>query len=337
MSLLWLDSFDDRTSNFHLRYDANSGGGSLLTTSGRTGNGVNKPTTTAIYIEKTVPPGPTFIQGVAVKPTINTVLTTLLEFMDGATSQIYVRNNADTTISVVNGSGAVLGTTTVAQAFVTNVFQYLEFKATIHNTAGAYELRVNGVTLLSAINVNTRNSANNQATAVRLRWSDNGSGGTNWDDYYICNALGTVNNDFLGAIKIECKFPSAPGTTTGWTPTGAAANWDCVNDTAPNGDTDYVSAAIAGTKDTNALQDMTATAGTVVGLNVHIQARKDDLNPRQIATVVRTGGTDYTGPTVTMNSTYTDSSAIWENNPNTSSPWSLADVNGMEAGVIVIS
>lgn len=336
MSLLFIDSFDDRSSNLSGKYDASSGtptaGGG-----GRTGNALSKPNAASFYLEKNVPTGATFIVGFAIKVATLAVVTTLIEFMDGATTQIFVRQNADNSLSVVNGSGTVLGSSTTAQHLTTASFTYLEFKATINNTTGSYELRADGATWISGSGANTRNSANNQATSVRMRWSDTTANVCNYDDYYICNSAGSVNNDFLGAIKIECKFPSGAGTTTQLTPTGAASNWDCVNDTTPNDDTDYVASATVGQEDTYALQDMTATVGTVVGVQYGLRARKDDAAVRQIAPVRRHAGTDYVGSTVTLTNSYANYYQLDETNPGTSAPYTISDINNLEAGVRIIA
>ena len=335
MSLLFLDSFDDRTSNMGNKYTSSSSSATFLSSGGRTGNAVLMNSGPA-FMQKSFSARATFVAGFALEMGSLTTAARLIEYLDGATSQIYVQQNAGSTLSVVRGDGTVLGTTVSSSLLSTSVYHYLEFKATIHNTAGSFELRVDGVNVSSASGVNTRNSTNNQATDVKLQWSS-ASSSMFADDFYIADTAGAVNNDFLGAIKIECKFPSATGTTTQLTPTGAASNWDCVNDTNPDDDTTYVASATVGQLDTYAMQDMTATAGTIVGVQTGLRARKDDASVRQIAPEIRHAGTNYDGTAVTLTTSYANYYQVYETNPGTSVAWTISDINNMEAGVKIIA
>jgi hypothetical protein len=120
-----------------------------------------------------------------------------------------------------------------------NQFNYFEIKATIHDTTGSIELRINGVPALNLVNQDTRNAGTGVVNAIRI-------GGTNsfgpiWamDDLYICNTSGSTNNDFLGDIRVDTLYPNADGTYSQWTPSavnGAHRYWRL-----------YVDAVLSGT------------------------------------------------------------------------------------------
>src|SRR5262249_39117493 len=116
-----------------------------------------------------------------------------------------------------------------------------------------------------------------------------------------------------------------------WTPNGAANNWDCVDDTATDDDSTYISDSTVGHIDTYATADVDAGA-TVYGVQVNLYARKDDAATRQIAPVIRQAGTNYVGNTATLGSTYSFYSQLYDQDP-TAAAWTAATFNGDEFGV----
>src|SRR5262249_37892481 len=147
-------------------------------------------------------------------------------------------------------------------------------------------------------------------------------------DLYICDGQGSLNNDFLGDVRIQASIANGAGATTNWTPS-AGSNYQNVDDATPNEDTDYNSDATAGDIDTYAMGDVTPAAGAVKGVMVSMRARKDDGATRTLQAAIRTGATNYFGASQNLTSSYAYYTEIWENNPNTSSPFTISDVNGL--------
>ena len=71
-------------------------------------------------------------------------------------------------------------------------WHYIEFSCTIHNTAGASVLKVDGVQQWSLSSVNTRNTANNYANAVY--YYEPGYGTYNIDNLVVMDATGSTFN-----------------------------------------------------------------------------------------------------------------------------------------------
>jgi hypothetical protein len=109
-------------------------------------------------------------------------------------------------------------------------------------------------------------------------------------------------------------------------------NYLLVDEATPNDDTDYVSSATPGDKDTYAYSNMNATAGTVFGVQPVPAARKDDAGARSIVTIARLSGTEVDGPVKTMATTYAYYADMRETKPGGGS-WSISDVNSAEFGV----
>jgi hypothetical protein len=155
----------------------------------------------------------------------NVVVHIAFGFADANTLQCWVQVNSDGTMSVIKGGYGTAQTilATSSQAILLGVFYYVEFSATIHNTNGAYTLKVNGVTWLTVLTgANTRYSANNSANQVfigAMGPTGNSSGSIicDFDDFYC-----RIDNTFLGDVRVETKFPTGDGFTTNFAINGTA-------------------------------------------------------------------------------------------------------------------
>lgn len=275
---------------------------------------------------------PTWIVGFAYKNTGNNNTYIVAALLDSGAYQCELR--IDTTGRfLVTRNGTTLATSTLTYPR-NGVWRYVEFKATIGN-AGAYEVRVDGETWLAATGVDTQNTANAWANRMQLCDSSAGTNGFNGsiDDLYVCDATGSANNDFLGDSRVYTLLPSSAGTYTQWAPTGAAANWDAVNDAAPDGDTSYVAASTVGALDTYQYPDL--PGGTVYGVAVNLDLRKDDAGTRQVASYVKSGSTEQAGASIAVPSSWDIVQQIWQTDPATGGAWTASAVNAAEFGVKV--
>jgi hypothetical protein len=327
MSLLFIDGFDTYTT-LSEKYDTTSGGN--IGAFGR--NGTNGYRGSSAFT-KNIPAMQEAIVGFAFREAgIPAGNHALVEFMDGGTVQLTVTVEATTGyIAVRRGgfSGTLLQST--SSGISANVWYYLEFKANIHPTAGTWEVRLNGSTILSGTG-NTRNSSNSQLNVVRWAF---GSGNRDYDDIYILSTAGTVNNDFLGDVKVSVLSPNGAGNYSGWTPS-AGSNYQCVDEIPPNDDTDYVSTATAGTKDSYTFSDLSGSP-TVYGVQLTLRHRKDDAGTRTVRPLVRVGGTDYFGSNQSVSDSYASRLQVWETNPGTGNLWAASELNSAEFGVELVS
>lgn len=262
---------------------------------------------------------------------------TFIRLLDAGSDQVNLRVNTSGTLSVVRGgtNGTVLATSTGTLAVGT--WYFIEFKVKIHNTAGTAEVRVSGTNSgwINASGLNTRNTANSQADSLRLG-SENGNG-PRIDDVYVCDINGSINNDFLGDCRIETLYPDGDGNSTQFTPS-SGLNYQCVDDSTPNGDTDYVSSSTADNIDTYTLGNLSGTPASILGVQTHLSARKDDGGSRTFQSVLRISGTNYFGSsTFSAADSYLFYSQIFEQNPAISAAWLGSAINGMEAGVKLVS
>ena len=104
--------------------------------------------------------------------------------------------------------GTILGSTT-GLGLRMETWYHIELKAYCDATAGTYEVKVGGKTVLSGTG-NTDRFLGIYYNRVRLG-NEEGSDIT-WDNLYVCNSLGTANNDFLGNIQVRNYTPGADYT-----------------------------------------------------------------------------------------------------------------------------
>ena len=278
------------------------------------------------------------IAGVAYMPQINSNDGNerhIICFRDLSSVQVAIMLTPTYRIGAYRGS-TLLGSGTTYLRSDLKTWHYIEAKVLIDNTNGGVWVRVNGVDevrlgayAVSPTSLDTQSTANAYANC----FSVNGYQYEQIDDLYICNDSGSMNNDFLGDVRVQSIFPTADGNSTQWTPSTGTSHYALIDETAPNGDTDYVSETTAGEKDTYAFGNLTSTSGTIKGVQVLINARKDDAGSRSIAPVYRPVSTDYDGTTVSVSDSYAYLREITEVSPETSVAWTIAEINGAEFGV----
>src|SRR4030095_5489947 len=215
---------------------------------------------------------------------------------------------------------------------------YLELRAVIHDTAGVYEERGDGLTDLLATGVDTRDGGTaGQWNCVGI----NGAYSSYFyaDDFYVCDGSGTRNNTFLGSVLSETLWPQtgavAPGSNTGLTPSTGTDHGALVDENPPN-TTDFNYSATVGAKDTYNYPAVTLP-GAILGVQTNLYVAKSDAAARTVCAVVRTGDTDDEGVPVSPLTSY---GYFWETrevNPATGLPWTTAEVNAIEAGMKVTS
>jgi len=249
---------------------------------------------------------------------------------NGSTTHLQFRRTANDCISVYR-SGTLLGTSTTG-VFDAN-WHYVEVSATISDTVGTAVVRVDGTQVLSLSNVDTKNAGTN-STIDQVQLGIASGAPLTVDDWYICDATGSAPyNTFLGDVRVQPLVGNGAGTNTQLTPS-VAPNWDCTNE-LPYSATDYVSGSTVGQKDTYAMTDL-AAGYTILGVKTKAIAKKTDAGTRNLKTVLRSGGTDYTDPSATALSG-TDS-PVWyirTADPATSAAWTTTGINAMEVGVEV--
>jgi hypothetical protein len=233
------------------------------------------------------------------------------------TGFLYVRDSL--------GNIVATGTTIVP----TGTWFYVEVKA-VKGSSGTVEVHLNGGPEIASTVGNFGTSNFDQI----IFYNDTLGGDTSVDDVVVMDGSGSApTNDFLGDVRVETLYPVADGSHVDWTPKTGTDHYAMVNEHLIDGDGSFVYDANPGDKDSYIIETF---IGTIYGAQLNIGARKGDSALRQIAPLIRQGGTDYVGTTRTLSADYVFYSWLLDNDP-TGSPWLAATINADEFGQELIA
>jgi len=329
MACRMLESFDTFTTLTE-RWDFLSGGNTqVLAAAARTG--IAGLRSGDHYIQKNLTAQGTWVTGFAYRTSNVLDAVSLFRDVDGATVQGALQQNALSQFEVLRGA-TVVATSTLL--ITLNVFYYLEFKHIIANAGGTLEMRVNGA-VWATFTGDTQQTANPTADRVALGPAAVVEGATrDFDDFYLYDGTGAINNDYAGDSQIERMLPTGAGTYTEFTNlVGAATHWQAVNEVPPNGDTSYAEATVLNQRDTFALGNVTPTSATIPAIQMSMRIRKTAAGALNAARMYRsTAGVDNQGADIALSTSYVSILEVLELEPVGAVAWTVADVNGMEAG-----
>ena len=264
----------------------------------------------------------------------------LCKLLDVGVQQVDLRWQADGTLQVTR-NGTALGNSG-AFALGVNVWYYIEFKATVDNSAGVIEVRVDGTARIGPTSsLDTQATANATANGFALGCVSTSSvgpaGGLGanlgvfYSDIYVNDGSGSSpNNTFWGDTRVDAHFPSGAGTYAAWTPS-AGANYAAVDEVAPTDDADYVASTTPGNKDAYAFGD-TAVA-SVRSVQILGAVRKTDALTRTSRILTRSGGTDYGSTDFAPGTSFHYDRVVRETDPATGMAWTPSGFNAAEFGV----
>lgn len=361
MTLLYMDGFD--LSDTLMRWAAATVGGNtndiVFTTSPRLGTGkcvtinpVTGNSSTLSLLRAFTPSAQVYI-GAAIQAGLeydtnsqNMTGNLFGLYTDsGASGQLYLRRMNTNAINLYRGDptngiyGTPSGTLIASSAagVLDGNWRYVEIAATIHPTSGSVTVRVDGTTVLT-FSGNTKNTGtSNNIDAVKFRtgrYLSNPNCIISVDDLYICDGLGTVNNAFLGDVRIQSMLPNAAGSSTQLTPTGSANNYANAGE-APYNDATYNASATVGQRDTYALADLVAGTGGIKAVQSVAHMQKSDSGTANAKIALKSGASVYYDTTVTLATTSTVYTQVRETDPATSAAWTVAAANALEAGMEV--
>lgn len=245
----------------------------------------------------------------------------IVAFFDAAAEQCSVRLDSSARIIVTRGATLLFTSTNTIS---TNTWYHLQFKATIHNTTGVYEVRVNGTStgwVPQQTGANTRGTGtNNSATQTVM-----GCGATGWmfDDFIVAD-------DFTGPLVGAFLAAAAPGNYQAWTANsgnrqGAVRSAD--------DDASFVASTTSGNIDSYVLDKLPADGTpTILGIQHVIYAKQDGGVQRTLRPKQRSGSTDHNGTSVNTGASYALITEAVSTNPATSAAYTKTSLESAEFG-----
>lgn len=267
-----------------------------------------------------------------------------LYFEKGTTEQVhleFVKNAGSFEVKLMRGA-TQLAITSAAYSYGT--WHHFELKVTVHPSTGAYELRHNEVAAFSASGVNTANEGTAQADVFAIRFSGT-STNNRFDDIAVWDGTGSSNNNFIGDSVVEGIEVNANGATIQWTnDAGTGLNFNNVDDPGASTPDDTGaggtnSSDTVGQKDLYAYTDLVQIQGNILAVQVDTQMAMASAGSRTVKLRFRDdGGTEADGDTFAVASTVFDGfSDVMDVNPQSLAAWDVADINGGQFGVEVVS
>lgn len=338
MGLLFFDGFETyATADLSKVWDSVTSSPAINPTGGRRGGGSleapNNHNTQRNVIKNLNVNYSTLVAGFNFNPSgMNASNFSFFRFLDSSTVQVALFVSNTGAITVYRGNGtSLLGT--ASSGITIGADNYIEVKVTFHNTAGAVEVRINGVTVFNESGLNTRSSSNNYANAVSIGNATTLSSFYTWvyDDFYVLDTSGTTNNTFLGDVRIDAVYPTADGEYSGWTPSEGVDHYALVDEATPN-TTDYVSSDTAAQKDSYVMGNPPVLSSQIIyGVGVKVAALKDDAGSRSIKVGVRSGITDSVSDSQALTTSQKYYMKVFDKDPNTNDDWTPEAVDNVQA------
>jgi hypothetical protein len=326
-----MDGFD--LGDFYLRYP---GAFFATATSTRFGYGMGARSTGKWGFSIT--PSAEVIFGAAVNNGGNMDPNMYFQGDSGATIHIAVRLNQDGSVQVRRGgdAGAVIASAPAGSVPGLG-WHYMECRVIISDTVGVVEVRMDGS---STPVINFSGDTRNGGTSTNIDYlGGSGSGATGyneWDDMYVVDTLGAINNTFLGDVRVYTLAPNGNGAYSQFVGSdGNSVDNYLLVDEAPYNTADYVGSPTTGQRDSYLLTDLPATVATVFATQSRAIVAKSDAGAASIKQSIRVAATDYDTAATVLSTTWIDLVTLYETNPNTGVQWTAAGVNGAEIGVVV--
>jgi hypothetical protein len=132
----------------------------------------------------------------------------------------------------------------------------------------------------------------------------------------------------------EILRPNGPGSETGigQENPNKSTHWQLASDSDDN---TYVFTSHNDTngKDLYALSNHNTGSGTINKVTVCFRIQSPGQSQATACAAIKTGSEVYEGASIAAGSTWTTSSEVWTNNPNTGNPWTWGEIDALEAGV----
>lgn len=136
----------------------------------------------------------------------------------------------------------------------------------------------------------------------------------------------------------ETLRPNAAGTYTEFSSSTEATHWEAVDEAVADGDTSYIRSdpnSIALQKDSFNLPATGIGVGDTINyVRAYMTVRAESSTYRANAyTLLRTHASDYFGVVKNPSTSYVEYFTEYANNPNTTNPWTTAELDALEVGV----
>ena len=216
--------------------------------------------------------------------------------------------------------------TTSGLSCIANPWYYIELQATIHNSAGSFELRVDEVNVLNGTGIDTQESGS--ATLNNIVFYSDATTDRYYDDVYILDDAGAINNDFLGDMQVIGLYVDGDGTDSDFTSSGGA-NYEDVDDGYILDTTNYVESSTPTNKDMYTFEAL-GDYGEIAGVLLNVDALKTDAGDVTLNLFATFDAVDVEVPKA-MTASWGAHQMLRETDPK-SNVWTKTNLNATQFG-----
>lgn len=335
MALLFMDGFE--MGDGALKWDTVSGYATASTSPRVTGGGYYLHPSSSASLTKQVTVSAQVTAGVAFRLTsfdtndqliCLSMSNTYAPLWVGVSSGGYLQLNMYPSL-LASPQTLATGTTRLSL----NLWYYLEMQATLNDTTGTAQVRLNGVTTPEISYTGNTYYPGGSSTMDTMQVQIHGD----VDDLYVLNSVGSANTTFQGDVRVYALLPNGNGSSSQLTGSDGDStnNYQLVNE-QPYNTANYVGSAVSGQRDTYTLADLPATVTSVVGVQNNLIAAKSDAGTISMKPALKIGAGVYYGATRSPNTAYGAYQDVYDKNPATSASWTVSDVNSLEGGMEVV-
>lgn len=248
----------------------------------------------------------------------------------GTDGAIVVYRNGDNGITTF--SGTLLGRSLPVVG--TGAYMHFEHYLKVDNSTGAYELRVNEVTVLNLTGIDTDNGGGevSQVTVGRNFGAAFGSTGkiVDMDDCYVNDTAsdGSGCDTFVGDCKCGLLLPTSDTAQADFTKSTGSIGYQLIDEIPPD-DADYISTGSATAESDFGLQDGPGNLSEILTVRPFVRAKKDDAGTCLIKPSIIVAGDKAT----VSDQAVTTAFAYYDNNiplsPDTGVPFTPSELNSM--------
>lgn len=196
---------------------------------------------------------------------------------------------------------------------------------------GSVYVQLNGQNIITMESVSTIYYGTVGHSFFRFYGPVNSSYYIYYDDIYVCDNLGTVNNTFLGNVRVTQIKPNGAGNYTQFTPS-TGSNYECVNDADWEG-TDYNKSGTTDQIDTFTFESASSDLGAIKGIQLcNGSKRYVESDGSKLKYVIRKNSTDYISSAEDITDDVKGATKIYETDPEDSATWTKAKIDESEFG-----
>lgn len=211
-------------------------------------------------------------------------------------------------------------------------WHYIELQVTQGTSNGVLSVRINGILAIQMTAQNTLQGGGQLLTTfVGAIPGQNCPLTIDVDDFYIADTSGTINNTFLGDVRVDALQAQADGSLNQWTVEGASSAWVAVVD---DDEATAIRAATAGLRQSFDVEPLPVMATPAIhGVQLTMLARKTDAGLGKVKGLVVSGAQSVVSTDLVLQEQLAWHTALFERNPNGNVQWTEAAFNAAEFGV----